>query len=146
MSGMNSWHPWRRARDHYPDLTIDCTRHLGTTMGLTGKRTIWINSGSSQRERRTTLTHELMHIEMPDATEAEVELATARRLITTAQLVDAFRWLRNPTLEDLAEHWWVDQQAALCRMENLDPVEVAEIEAACDGDWCWLPPADGRIA
>lgn len=43
MSGMNTWHPWRLARDHYPDLTIDCTRHLGTTMGLLGKRTIWIH-------------------------------------------------------------------------------------------------------
>lgn len=25
---MNTWHPWRRARDHYPDLIIDCTRRL----------------------------------------------------------------------------------------------------------------------
>lgn len=135
---MNSWHPWRQVRDHYPHLIIDCTRQLDAeTMGLVGRRTIWIDRDLSQRERRTTLTHELLHIEMPDATEAEIELETARRLITLDQLVDAICWLRHPNIADLADHLWVDQQAAWTRMQYLDPIEIAQIEAATDGDWSW---------
>lgn len=138
MPDMNSWHPWHWARDQYPHLVIDCTRHLaGEAMGLLGETTIWIRRGSSQRERRTSLTHEITHIEYPDASEAEVERITARRLITVEQIIDAFCWLRHPTTEELADHWWVDKQAAHTRMLNLDPIEVAQIEAATDGDWSW---------
>ncbi|MGW8936025.1 hypothetical protein [Gordonia terrae] len=91
----------------------------------------------TQVERRCTLTHELLHIEMPDADEETIERETARRLITLPQLVDAFRWLRHPDVAELAEHLWVDEQTACVRMENLDPIEVAEIEAATEGDWSW---------
>ncbi|QZD97560.1 metalloprotease [Gordonia phage LonelyBoi] len=135
---MTRWHPWRRARDLHPDITIDCTRRLPAgTMGLIGEQTVWIHRGLTQTERRCTLTHELMHIEMPDADEETIERETARRLITLPQLVDAFRWLRHPSLPELAEHLWVDQQTAWTRMQNLDPIEVAEIEAATEGDWSW---------
>jgi len=138
MPDMNAWHPWRWARDHHPDLIIDCTRRLaGDAMGLLGERKIWLHRGLTQAERRTTLTHEIIHIEQPDTSEAAVERETARRLITTDQLVDAFRWLRHPTVADLADHLWVDRQAAACRMQHLDPIEVAQIEAATDGDWSW---------
>ncbi|WP_245569785.1 ImmA/IrrE family metallo-endopeptidase [Gordonia shandongensis] len=146
---MNSWHPWRLARDLHPDLDIDCTRRLSPGhMGLIGRRTIWLHRGLSQAERRCTLTHELVHIERrgrehhdPDVEEQIVELESARRLVTLEQLVDAFLWLRHPCLHDLADHLWVDQQTAWMRMEHLDPLEVAAVEAACDGDWSWQPPA-----
>lgn len=136
---MNPWHPWRLARDLHPDLVIDCTRRLaGGVMGHIGDHTIWLHRGLSQAERRCTLTHELLHVEMPDASEATIELETARRLITLDQLVDAFSWLRHPGISALADHLWVDQQTAATRMRNLDPIEVATIEAACDGDWSWV--------
>ena len=139
MSGMNTWHPWRRARDSYPDLVIDCTRRLaGGAMGLVGESTIWLHRGLTQAERRCTLTHELLHVEMPDADENAVERETARRLITLNQLVDAFCWLRHASTPDLADHLWVDQQTAWVRMKHLDPIEVAEIETATDGDWSWI--------
>ncbi|MGB3302648.1 MAG: hypothetical protein WBA98_08160 [Gordonia sp. (in: high G+C Gram-positive bacteria)] len=135
---MTIWHPWRWARDHHPDVVIDCTRRLpGGVLGLVGERTVWLHRGLTQRDRRSTLTHELLHIEFPEASEAWVERETARRLITLEQLVDAFAWLRHPTIEALADHLWVDQQTAANRMQHLDPIEVAEIEAACDGDWSW---------
>ncbi|MFT4086151.1 MAG: ImmA/IrrE family metallo-endopeptidase [Gordonia sp. (in: high G+C Gram-positive bacteria)] len=119
-------------------------------MGEVSGPIIRLHDRLSQAERRCTLAHELVHVERrgrehpnPDIEESIVELHAARLLINHHQLVDAFRWLRHPTLHDLAEHLWVDQQTALVRMEHLDAVEVADIEAACDGDWSWTRPAAG---
>ena len=106
-------------------------------MGLVAERTIWLHSELTQAERRCTLTHELLHVEMPDAAEDHVERETARRLITVDQLVDAFQWLRHPDVHSLADHLWVDPQTAANRMRHLDPIEVAQIESATDGDWSW---------
>lgn len=141
---MQLWHPWRWLRDQHPDIVVDYV-HLGAgRMGQTCGRSMWIDDRLTQAERRCTLTHELVHIERrgcehhdPDVEESIVELIAARRLITLEQLVDAFRWHRHPTLADLADTLWVDAQTAQCRMDHLDVVEVAAINAACDGDWSW---------
>lgn len=137
---MDRWHPWRHAGEQHTNVIIDCTQRLTDgTMGLLGDNHIWLDRRLTQAERRCTLTHELLHVEHPDAGETEIEYLTAQRLITTNQLVDAFKWSPHPTLEELAEHWWVDQQTAWTRMNNLDPLEVAELEHATDGDWSWCP-------
>lgn len=143
---MKFWHPWRWLRDHHPDVVVHHGPLPADRMGQLSGAEIRLHHRLTQAERRCTLTHELVHIERrgaehpnPDVEERIVEAETARRLITEAQLVDAFAWLRHPGLAELAEHWWVDQQTALTRMEHLDPLEVAAIEHACDGDWSWAP-------
>lgn len=141
--GMKLWHPWRHARDHYPGIVIDTRCRLADgQMGELDGDTIRLCRTLTQAERRCTLAHELVHIERrghehadPATEERLVEAESARRLITVEQLVDAFRWHRHPTLTDLADELWVDTPTALARMENLDPIEVAQIERATDGDW-----------
>lgn len=144
---MKIWHPWRTLRDQHADVIVHHEPLQPGRMGETYGPVIRLHHQLTQAERRCTLTHELIHIERrgvehpdPEREERIVELETARRLITLTQLVDAFRWHRHPALDDLAEHLWVDQQTALCRMENLDPVEVATLEYELDGDWSWTPP------
>lgn len=144
---MKLWHPWRWLRDHHPDVVVHHLPLPTDRMGEVSGAEIRLDERLSQAERRCTLTHELVHIERrghehpnPAVEEATVERETARRLITERQLVDAFRWHRHPSLRELAEHLWVDQQTALTRMENLDPIEVASIDHACDGDWSWSVP------
>ena len=141
---MQLWHPWRWLRDHHPDVDVVHVCLAGDRMAETRGRVLSMDARLTQAERRCTLTHEIVHIERrghehvdPDVEERIVELETARRLITPLQLVDAFRWLRHPNLHDLADHLWVDQQTALCRMENLEPSEIAAIDVACDGEWSW---------
>ena len=141
------WHPWRHARDHYPHVTINCQHRLyGDKMARTVGDDVDICSSSSQAERRCSLTHEMIHIEhrgrehpKPEVEERLVELEAAQRLITIDDLIDARVWLRHPTPAELAEELWVDGTTLLCRMENLDPIEVAQIEAATEGDWSWRP-------
>ncbi|MEJ9078803.1 hypothetical protein WKY82_10310 [Gordonia malaquae] len=150
---MKLWHPWRWLRDHHADVDVTHAPLChGRMAELDGAR-IRMESRLTQAERRCSLTHELVHIERrgrehpdPDVEEQIVELESARRLITVDQLADAFRWLREPGLTDLAEHLWVDEPTAQCRMDHLDPLEVAQIEAACDGDWSWIRPDVGRSA
>lgn len=137
------WHPWRHARDDHAHVTINCQHRLyAGRMGDTRGNTVCISASLSQAERRCTLTHELVHIERRgrehpnhDKEERIVELEAARRLINLQQLVDAFVWLRHPTPGELAEELWVDGTTLLCRMENLEPIEVVEIEYATQGEW-----------
>ncbi len=114
-------------------------------MGETSGAEIRLAARLTQAERRSTLTHELIHIERrgrehpsPIVEERIVEAETARRLIPLPALVDAFRWHRHPDPYQLAEHLWVDAQTAHVRMTTLDPIEVAELEAALDGEWSWV--------
>lgn len=136
------WHPWRHARYRHPNVTIECGHRLDGVMGEVDGNIVRLCRTLTQAERRCTVTHELIHIERrgrehpdPAVEELIVERETARRLIQLAQLIDAFQWFRHPALVDLAEELWVDQTTALCRLENLTPIEVAEIEHACDGEW-----------
>lgn len=141
------WHPWRALRIHFPDVEVSCRYRLpDQLMGLQRGRRIWLCRTLTQAERRCTLTHELVHRERgpvprdPVAAAAEeraVDRITARRLITSGQLLDALRWTRDP--HQLADHLWVDLPTLRTRMETIDPVEVANLEHQLDGDWLWIP-------
>lgn len=79
-----------------------------------------------QRERRTVLAHELIHLErgatVCDAREeAAVEQEAARRLIPIDELASALAWTRN--VDELAEELWVDAALVRCRMAHLHPSE-----------------------
>lgn len=141
------WNPWQHLADHWPHIVVDTRTELpGRLWGLTVGNRIWLCRRLDQAARRSTLTHELLHLErgpVPtdrrghDREERTVSLLAARRLITLDALGDALRWTRDP--EQLAEALWVDVPTLYARMGALDPVEVAELENRLDGEWLWIP-------
>ncbi len=109
-------------------------------MGLRRGDRVWICASCGQAQRRATLTHEIAHIERGDVPEylhvreeRIVSEIAARRLIPLDRLVDALRWARD--LTELADELWVDEPTVRCRLDTLDPVEVAELHSALDDDW-----------
>lgn len=141
------WHPWRTLRDHHIDVDVTCRYQLPDRfMGLQLGRRIWLCATLTQAERRCTLTHELVHRErgsVPEdpvaaaAEERAVDAIAARRLITLSALADALRWSRHP--REVADELWVDEPTLQTRMSTLDPLEVAELEHALEGEWLWVP-------
>lgn len=127
------WHPWRTAAERYPHITIDTRQQLPRGVrGLWRGTCIWICSSLSQAERRSTLTHELLHVDRGLAPrharareESTINELAARKLITMPALTDALRWSRDP--HELAEHLWVDPPTVKARMNTLDPLETAEL-------------------
>ena len=139
------WNPWRHAGEHHADVTIETGVELpGRLWGLTIGRTILLCRRLDQAARRSTQTHEIIHLERgpvpADARgrareERAVSAEAARRLITLDALADALRWTREP--DQLADALWVDVPTLRARMDGLDPVEVAELEHRL-GD-LWIP-------
>lgn len=108
--------------------------------------TVTITTGMTQAERRSTLTHELIHLERGTATEPRhqlleeryVQCESARRLITIEALIDALRWSHDE--HELAEELWTDVDTVRTRLANLSAAERRFIdteldrrEAAADG-------------
>lgn len=137
------WHPWRHAAEHHPHVLISIDHELPERIwGLQAGSRIWLCRKLNQVRRRCTLTHELVHLERgPVPTdpigrareELAVSVEAARRLIAVPALIDALRWTRDPA--ELADALWVDRPTLRARMENLDPVETAELEHALEGEW-----------
>jgi hypothetical protein len=130
------FHPWRALHER-PDVTLV----FGDPgPGLLGRvdyesRTITLSSDLLQPELRTTLTHELIHLERGPAPawaqgrdETEVELETARRLISIAELADAVCW--SDDLHELAFELRVDEAALRARLRHLTDEEREVIAAA----------------
>ena len=135
------YHPYRHALDlgvsvvyqPLPDAMLGCWDP--------DTRTIYLQPGLDQRERRSTLTHELVHAirgDEPCATtelelrqEATVELAAAQLLIPLDDLTSALRWCRDEV--ELAEDLWVDEALVRTRLENLTDMDKAFIEHALWG-------------
>lgn len=95
-------------------------------------RTVILDRTLSQRERRCSLAHELVHVERGDEcrqaprVEVEVHLVAARRLIPIEALVEGMRWTRD--LHVLADELWVDAPTLECRLEHLSDCERAVLE------------------
>lgn len=97
-------------------------------LGFLSGDTIVMQRKQSQVERRTTLTHELIHHERGDdrcdgRDEEYVRQETARRLITLDSLADALRW--STDVHEMADHCWVDVDVMLTRLDHLHPAERA---------------------
>lgn len=98
--------------------------------------TVWLAHGLLQRERRDTLTHELVHLErgapvagFEDHEEHAVDAEVARRLIPIGALCDALRWTRDVT--ELAEELDCAEDSVRLRLATItDPAEVAAVAAA----------------
>ncbi|MGW6376286.1 hypothetical protein ACWFRB_09505 [Rhodococcus sp. NPDC055112] len=135
---MTVWHPWRHLRDHHPDLEAHYLQELPNgERGRWDERGVHVCASSNQRERRCTLTHELVHVErgpVPDEPhlaareERCVDRITARRLITLDDLVDALIWNRRRVDDDTAEELWVDLRTLQIRIRELTDRERAHID------------------
>lgn len=127
------WHPWRALRK-LTHIDLVWTKLDVNILALTdGKRTIWMDPRQSQAQRRSTIAHELAHIELghvggcsgPEERQAR-DLA-ARRLIRLDHLADALKWTRS--VHELAEELWVDVETLTDRLEGLSLEEVAWLRA-----------------
>lgn len=126
-------HPWRALR-HLSDWTL-LWRDLGDDcLGETDHdaRTVTLTTGMTQAQRRSTIAHEVAHVErgpvprwLEPREESHVDALAARRLISWPALLDACRWAL--TLEELAEELWVDEATAECRLRHLHPSEKAKL-------------------
>ena len=127
--GMSHHHPWRdlRSREH---LTV---YHEPLPPGLRGATdgatSIWLERRLLQVERRCTLTHELVHVDLghdcaqDEKSEAKVRRITAKRLIDWDDLVDAFRWAHDQY--EAADELWVTPEVFADRLRHLTPIERA---------------------
>lgn len=135
-------HPWRALRAlsewtlHWRDLGEE-------TLGVTDfdERTITLNTGMTQAQRRSTIAHETAHVErgpaphwMKPREESLVDQIAARRLISFEALARAVVWAH--TVEELAEELWVDEETALCRLRHMhssERIRIAALIRARDG-------------
>lgn len=132
------WHPWRHLQRCYPHIDVSFPSCL--KFGCLGEWTadgITIDGTSNQRERRCTLTHEIVHIErgpVPNdphlavREERVVECITARRLISLETLIDALVWNRLRVDDELAEELWVDLPTLEHRVRDLTDGERRYID------------------
>ena len=101
---------------------------LGTHRG----HRIWLDPRQRQAQRRSTLTHELVHLHRGDdgcqspSAEVEVERAAARLLIPLDALARAIAWARCE--QDLADELHVDIAMVRARLAGLSPGERWQIE------------------
>jgi hypothetical protein len=132
-----SFHPWRQLREHGETELgwQDSDTHLGH-YDFTCDRVV-ITTGMSQAERRSTLTHELIHKERgpvapgcESAEERVVDDLAARRLITLEDLIDGMVWCYGE--HELAEHLWVDHATLVTRLRNLSAAESRFINDELD--------------
>lgn len=131
------WNPWRRLGE-LTEITLVWEPEL-PSRGLTtfATDTIQMRTGQLQAERRSTLTHELVHLERGPfprwATRREerrVNDEAARRLITFEQLVDAMQWCLDE--HEAAEHLWVDVRMVRARLHGLTGAETLELNRRLD--------------
>lgn len=139
---MSPYHPWREL----DRLGIDVRyARLDGDSGCwePDTQTIWLDNRLSQAERRSTLTHELVHAERGDEPcvsawherhqERPVELEAARRLIDLDDLMDALSWCLS--LGEVAEELHVDRGILDARIELLDTEDRALIRQRFSEEW-----------
>jgi hypothetical protein len=98
--------------------------------GLWQGETIWLCKSLTQAERRSTLTHELIHVDRGLAPivlrareERMVDVLAAQRLISLPDLLHGLQWTNNDY--ELAEELWTDVHTVRVRRQNLTQGERA---------------------
>lgn len=143
MTPNRKWHPWRHLRDHYPHIDVHYVNLK--PLGLKGRLTtrgIELHHKSRQRDLRSTLGHEVLHLERgpvplhhPHFAQREehvVEELTARRMITLPELVDAVLWCQGRTDDEAAEELWVSHNVLQTRIATLTPGERTWVQHQID--------------
>jgi hypothetical protein len=126
------WHPWRAIRER-PEITVRWEPIPGR-LGQWCQRTMTmtLHPEQSQRQRRCTAAHELIHAERGhygacrSTVDRAVSIEAARRLIPLDHLADALVWSQDEW--EVAEELWVDVPTTRLRIETLTPQEKDYIE------------------
>lgn len=129
-------HPWRRLRGV---AHVRLKWHYGGPMGWCQHSTqeISLRSDLTQSERRSTLAHELIHIDRgpailgyEDQEERIVNEEAARWLIPLDALADGLVWAFDD--EELADLLWVDLATVQTRLVTLTSAETVHINQVLD--------------
>lgn len=116
---------------NYPHISVSCDHVLPRGVaGLWKGETIWLCKTLNQAERRSTLTHELIHVDRGIASpihiareERYVDVLAARRLIPLPALLQGLQWTDDDY--ELAEELWTDVHTVRVRRQNLTLTERA---------------------
>lgn len=133
------YHPWRRLRE-LVDVTLGW--HDGGYAGWCRHSTqeVSLRRGMTQAERRSTICHEVVHLERGPAPkgygrqdELAVSKEAARRLIPNVRaLGEALAWACCP--EEAADELWVDVGTLRTRLNHLHPAERAYLKRRLDDE------------
>jgi hypothetical protein len=128
---MPRYHPWRHLRDEHPDVHV--TFHVPVPGGVLGwwhRAGLGIRPGLTQAQRRSTIAHELVHLERGETCgmsrahlaghELQVEQQAAERLMPLDELLDAIQWGQGEPDPDELQ---VDPVALLVRVRGLTDEE-----------------------
>lgn len=134
------WSPWRYLRLHYKDVAVFETELPGDMLAWVDpdRRMIWLDNRLTQAEQRSSLAHEIGHLERgtlcdlarKTVEEKAVEEWAARRLIDAHALAHALQW--SCRLEEIAEELWVDEQLVRARFRCLTDAEQDLMLAALE--------------
>lgn len=135
-------HPWRRLRGlpHWDLVWCDLPVGMLGWTDHAGQR-ILMQRGQTQAQRRSTLCHELEHIErgvrfhgpvLRAREELFVERAAARRLISIEALGEALAWAHTPA--EAADELWVDEPLLMARLRHLHPAERQYLKRRLEHD------------
>lgn len=136
VQSMHFPHPWQRLRGL---AHITLRWHHDGPMGFCRHSTqeVSIRTDLTQSERRSTLAHELIHLDrgpaivgFEDHEERIVDEEAARWLIPLDKLADALVWAFDD--EELADLLWVDLGTVQARLVTLTAAETVTINAALD--------------
>lgn len=126
------YHPWR-ALQGLPHITIHWSKSV--TRGRVDGHRITLHPLLTQAERRSTLAHELVHLErgqppphLAAREELVVEEIAARRLVGLGDLAAAILWHDGRAHDEMADDLWVDRAILVARIRALRPDERAYIE------------------
>jgi hypothetical protein len=136
------WNPWLQLADEHPEFTVSDLHQLPSDriMGLLCLRAkkLWLCKTLCPHERRSTLAHELVHIErgpvpsnpeMARIEEDTVDEIASRRLINFDDLVATIRECPNGAISAWAYRLWVDVPMFEARLRNLRQQELDAIDA-----------------
>ena len=128
---IHPWNPWHQLRDKWSAITYRPTPSLpGGALGCTDGRNIYIVNGLTMAERRSVLTHELIHLERGEyahqnaCVERLVDQEAARRLIPFENLLEV-DWTQP--LASIAESLWVDETTLKARLHTLHPEQMRRL-------------------
>lgn len=136
LRSMHFPHPWRRLRNA---AEITLRWHHEGPMGWCRHSTqeVSIRKDLTQSERRSTLAHELIHLDRGPAArgyeeheERVVSQEAARWLIPIDMLADALVWAFDDS--EVADMLWVDLDTVQHRLVALTEQETAYINTALD--------------
>lgn len=124
--------PWAVLRDQ-PHLRLHTGPLPAGYRGLTDGTIIWLSDRLTQRERRSTLAHELVHVRrghrghQPACVEDAVQAEAARWLLPDIhELADV---LAAEPLPEAAQTLWVSDDLLTARLAHLHPSERAYLQA-----------------